>query len=266
LQRRNVFLQKCLLENKMQARTDLIQRLKKGGISCYPVLKALNYLQREAFIPTYPGSISINAVYADNPIRIWTTADDDENEVLKGYTVTISAPFIHAWSVQEIYLHVARQVTCEEYDEVELIAPKCEPVMPADLNLLEIGYGSGYQTALLATVFPSATIKAIEIVRGLGLRSQQILKDFPNVEARIGDGFAGWPELKFDAIVLSAAPTEIPAALKTNLKIGGMLIGPVGSSGSQEMIKLVRSGENEYVEKRLFGVNFVAMLSSKQEK
>src|SRR3546814_17999363 len=87
-------------------------------------------------------------------------------------------------------------------------------------SFLEIGTGSGYQAAILARL--AAQVGTIEIVPELGRRAAEDLKDdFPNVETRIGDGYAGWPEAApFDRIMVTAAAPYIPRPLVEQLEIG----------------------------------------------
>src|SRR5262249_59144924 len=82
---------------------------------------------------------------------------------------------------------------------------------------LEVGTGSGYQTAILAEMLPlSSVIRTIEIVPELSWRAQRVLHElgYDNVEFRVGDGALGWPEAApYDAILVAAAPTTVPRPL-----------------------------------------------------
>jgi protein-L-isoaspartate(D-aspartate) O-methyltransferase len=99
---------------------------------------------------------------------------------------------------------------------------------PGD-KVLEIGTGSGYNTAVLAAAVRK--VYTIEIIEQLGHAAEARLSalGYDNVEMRIGDGYQGWAEAApFDAILLTAAPPEIPQALVRQLKVGGRLVAPVG--------------------------------------
>jgi len=112
-----------------------------------------------------------------------------------------------------------------------------------DDRVLEVGTGSGYQTAILAELV--SEVYTIEIAPTLGRQAAQLLQDlgYKNVHARIGDGHRGWPEAApFDAIVVTAAPERIPSALEAQLAIGGRLIIPVGAH-SQDLILVTRTSE-----------------------
>jgi len=116
-----------------------------------------------------------------------------------------------------------------------------------DSIVLEIGTGSGYQAAVLAEIV--AHVYTIEIVEPLGRRAMETLErlGYTNVSVRIGDGYRGWPEhAPFDAIVVTAAPEQVPEPLIQQLKPGGRLVIPVGSRGqtqSLQVLEKMTSGE-----------------------
>jgi protein-L-isoaspartate(D-aspartate) O-methyltransferase len=99
-----------------------------------------------------------------------------------------------------------------------------------DSRVLEIGAGSGYQTAVLAEI--AREVYSIEIIERLAQKARQILDElgYTNVQLKVGDGYQGWPEAApFDAILVTAAPDHIPQPLLDQLKTGGRLVIPVGS-------------------------------------
>lgn len=109
--------------------------------------------------------------------------------------------------------------------------------------VLEIGTGSGYQAAVLAEIVDQ--VYTIEIIEPLGRRAAETLEKlgYDNVTVRIGDGYRGWPEFApFDAIVVTAAPEEIPPPLIDQLKIGGKLVVPVGSRGRVQSLQVLERG------------------------
>lgn len=111
---------------------------------------------------------------------------------------------------------------------------------PGD-RVLEIGTGSGYQAAVLAEL--GATVYTIEIVEPLARAAAQRLSQlgYRNVATRVGDGYEGWPEhAPYDAIIVTAAPLDVPAPLLAQLKPGGPMVIPLGSPGGTQVLYLLR--------------------------
>jgi protein-L-isoaspartate(D-aspartate) O-methyltransferase len=131
-------------------------------------------------------------------------------------------------------------------------------------RVLEVGTGSGYQTAILCELLPlGSTVRTIEIVPQLSWRAQKILTElgYENVAFRIGDGALGWPEAApFDAILAAAAPTAVPPALLDQLAPGGRLVIPVGPDPDHQELQLWRKSADGALESRsLMQVRFVPM-------
>jgi len=125
-------------------------------------------------------------------------------------------------------------------------------------KVLEIGTGSGYQTAILAEI--AGEVYTVEIIEKLAGRAGAILDELghENVHARVGDGYQGWPEeAPFDAILVTAAPERIPSRLEQQLAVGGRLVLPVGTS-RQELLLITRTPDG-YQRRRLALVAFVPM-------
>jgi protein-L-isoaspartate(D-aspartate) O-methyltransferase len=111
-------------------------------------------------------------------------------------------------------------------------------------RVLEIGTGSGYQTAVLAPLVDE--LYSIERVRGLLEKARARLRELQmhGVNLRHGDGFAGWADrAPFDAILTTAAPLAVPAELRAQLAIGGRLVIPVGPENAQQLHVVTRSAE-----------------------
>lgn len=129
-------------------------------------------------------------------------------------------------------------------------------------KVLEIGTGSGYQTAVLASLV--AKVYSVERIRPLQEKAQQRLSrlSLNNVRLRHTDGGMGWPEESpFDGIIVTAAPGEIPAALLSQLSPeGGRLVIPVGGRDFQDLVLVTRNGD-EYQRKVLEAVRFVPLLA-----
>lgn len=168
----------------------------------------------------------IDEAYKDGPLSI-------------GEGQTISQPYIVAYMAQVLDL--------KEGDKV-----------------LEVGAGCGYNAAVLSQI--ASHVYSVEIIRWLVdfAKSNLLKADIKNVSVRHGDGFQGWQDhAPFNAIILTAAPKEIPLPLKEQLTIGGKLLAPVGSS-IQKLVLIKREGETEFSEEELLPVKFVPMTGRAQ--
>ncbi len=154
-----------------------------------------------------------------------------------GYGQTISQPYVVAYMTQALGL-------------------------TGNERVLEIGTGSGYQTAVLAQLCQE--VYSIEFVEPLHLRAREVLGrlGFQNVQLRRGDGYAGWPDAApFDAILVTAAPPRLPEALISQLARGGRMVAPIGADAENQQLVLLRKslgGELSY--ERLMQVRFVPMV------
>ena len=207
-----------------QRRQELIDKLKADGIEDPRVLEAMNRVPRHELVPERLEDMA----YLDRPLPI-------------GEDQTISQPYIVA------------------------LMSQAADIQPGD-KVLEIGTGSGYQGAVLAQL--TDNVYTIEIVEPLARRARADLERLgyaSDMQFRIGDGYAGWPEAApFDAIIVTAAPPEIPEPLKQQLAPGGRLVIPVGDS-YQELRVLERRGD-ELIDKKLIPVRFVPMTGEAQER
>lgn len=126
-------------------------------------------------------------------------------------------------------------------------------------KVLEVGTGSGYQTAVLAEI--AGTVFTVEIVEKLARRARAVLDGlgYGNVSYRVGDGAAGWPEeAPFDAIMVTAAAGRPLGALEAQLAVGGRMIAPVGTD-AQELVLVRRTGSGLKRES-LLAVRFVPLV------
>jgi protein-L-isoaspartate(D-aspartate) O-methyltransferase len=127
-------------------------------------------------------------------------------------------------------------------------------------NVLEVGTGCGYQTAVLSPFVRQ--LFTIERISGLQQAARTRLNElgFDNIRYRHGDGFKGWPgQAPFDGIIVAAAPAEVPGALLEQLNEGGRLIIPVGPSGQQDLVRYTRRGD-QYEREQLSRVSFVPLV------
>jgi protein-L-isoaspartate(D-aspartate) O-methyltransferase len=153
-----------------------------------------------------------------------------------GHGVTISQPYIVALMTQLAQVEPGERV-------------------------LEIGTGSGYQAAVLAEL--GAKVFTIERIEALADRAEATLRGlgYDEVEVRHGDGYAGWPErAPFDAILLTAAPPEVPDALTEQLAVGGRLVAPIGREVGWQQLIVIERDEQGLVREELLDVAFVPML------
>jgi len=141
-------------------------------------------------------------------------------------------------------------------------------VKPGD-RVLEIGTGSGYQAAVLAEL--AATVYTVEIVEPLAREAAGRLKQlgYRNVVAKVGDGYQGWLEhAPFDAIMVTAAPREVPQPLIEQLKPGGRLVVPVGGQAAgQELLLIEKKSDGTVTRRNILAVRFVPLTdkSGKQQ-
>lgn len=129
-----------------------------------------------------------------------------------------------------------------------------------NMKVLEIGTGSGYQSAILAEIVHE--VYTIEIIETLGLKAKNTLDNlnYRNINYRIGDGYKGWAEnAPFDAIIVTCAPANIPKPLESQLKEGGKMIIPLGGSIAQELI-LFEKQNGKLIKKVVAPVRFVPMV------
>jgi protein-L-isoaspartate(D-aspartate) O-methyltransferase len=159
--------------------------------------------------------------YADEPLPI-------------GDGQTISQPYIVAYMTEALGLRGGERV-------------------------LEIGTGSGYQTAVLAEL--AREVFSIELIESLSLRAQAVLRslDYRNVNFRVGDGSKGWPEeAPFEAIIVTAAAARVPEALEDQLGPSGTMVVPVGTD-FQELMRL-RRAKKGLKREHLLAVRFVPLV------
>jgi protein-L-isoaspartate(D-aspartate) O-methyltransferase len=163
-----------------------------------------------------------NQAYSDHPLPI-------------GEKQTISQPYIVALMTEALQLNGTEKV-------------------------LEIGAGSGYQTAILAEL--AQKVFSIERIRSLAIRARKLLFElgYFNVEIKIFDGTYGWiEEGPFDAIMVTAGSPEIPQPLLDQLAMGGRLVIPVGDAYVQDLIRL-RKKEDGIHKEDLGGCRFVKLI------
>ena len=143
-----------------------------------------------------------------------------------------------------------------------IVAFMTEQLCPVPgLKILEIGTGSGYQTAILA--YLGCEVYTVESIEELAIGAKETLAalNFGCVRVRHGNGYTGWPEeAPFDAIIVTAAPEYIPDSLLEQLKDGGKMIIPVGKVNSVQWLKTLVKSDGRIIETNLIPVRFVPMV------
>ncbi len=152
-----------------------------------------------------------------------------------GCNQTISQPYIVALMSQELKLN-------------------------PDMSVLEVGTGSGYQTAVLAML--AKKVYTVERFEELSLQARAVLSEIgiTNIEYCIGDGSCGWPgEKMFDRIMVTAALPELPETILNQLTNGGIIVAPVGTSSIQRLIAVDKK-EGVVTERFICDVRFVPVV------
>jgi protein-L-isoaspartate(D-aspartate) O-methyltransferase len=157
-----------------------------------------------------------------------------DNALPIGHDQTISQPFIVAFMTEQL-------------------RPQ-----PTD-RVLEIGTGTGYQTAVLAELVKD--VYTIEIIEPLAKDASARLArlDYNNAHVKVGDGYQGWPEVApFDSIIVTCAPDKVPQPLTQQLKEGGRIIIPVGNGLDQQLF-LLEKKDGQIAQRAILPVRFVQM-------
>jgi len=204
-----------------RTRDRLIERLRAKGIQNESILGVMRSMPRHLFVDE---ALSHRA-YEDSSLPI-------------GHGQTISQPFI-----------VARMT--------ELVLSRGIPE-----KVLEVGTGSGYQAAILSQLVPQ--VYSVERIVTLQSQARERYRELGinNIALKHSDGSWGWPQqAPYGAIMVTAAPEQVPEALLEQLAPGGIMVIPVGSqSGSQKLLLITRE-QDAYVQEELDPVRFVPLLN-----
>ena len=200
-------------------KNQLINLLRDKGITNRKVISIMEKIPRESFI---------------DPALKQMAYDDDALPI--GHNQTISSPYIVAKMSQIII----------EEDKMD--------------KVLEIGTGCSYQTVVLSYLFKK--VVSIERIKSLYVKSKKIVSDFNrnNIKLIFGDGYTGSKiDAPFDAIIITAAPNEIPKSLIEQLKTHGRMIMPLNKNGKQILIR-IKNTPKGIILKEIDDVLFVPML------
>ena len=208
-------------------RRRMVDQLRADGITDEAVLEAMNDVPRHFFVEV---GLDV-AAYDEAPLKI-------------GCEQTISRPSTVAMQSQLLMLE-------------------------GGMRVLEIGTGSGYQTAVLCRM--GARVYTIERQSGLYNRTKPLLQQLGySAQCYLGDGYKGLPQFRFtpfDRVLITCGAPFVPPALMSQLRIGGIMVIPVGE-GEQEMLRITKQGETEeqWEVERFGKFNFVPMLQGKNMK
>ena len=203
-----------------RTRDRLVERLRKEGITDERVLEAMRTTPRHLFID----EALAHRAYEDSSLPI-------------GHGQTISQPYIVA-KMTELLL---------------------EPGIPD--YVLEVGTGSGYQSAILSRLVPK--VYTVERINGLldKARAAHRAADIRNIFARHSDGSWGLPQYApYAAIIVTAAPEQVPESLLEQLAVGGRMVIPVGGIAGGQQLKLIIRTASGFEEQILNAVHFVPLL------
>jgi protein-L-isoaspartate(D-aspartate) O-methyltransferase len=131
-----------------------------------------------------------------------------------------------------------------------------------DCDVLEIGTGSGYQTAVLAKL--ARTVCTIEAIGAFSERARKVLAELgvENVAYRVGDGSCGWPEARtFERIMITAAAPDLPEPVREQVAEGGAIVAPVGYGSTQSLI-VAEKVQGKLVERHVCGCRFVKLIGA----
>ncbi len=214
----------------VRTRKRLVSRLRENGIHNDAVLDAMVEVPRHMFVDEAMAS----RAYEDCSLPI-------------GEGQTISQPYVVALMTQLV---------------IESQSSTFGASGQGISRVLEIGTGSGYQAAVLATLVDK--VYTVERIRSLAHKCTARFRHLGirNINARYTDGFDGWSgEAPFDAIVVTAAMEEVPHELVAQLRPGGVLVGPVGPQAGSQTLSVVRLRDNlELDTQQVASVNFVPFL------
>ena len=200
-------------------KNQLLNLLKDKGITNEKVIRIMERIPRESFV---------------DPALKQMAYDDDALPI--GHNQTISSPYIVAKMSQMII----------EEDKMD--------------KVLEIGTGCSYQTVVLSYLFKK--VVSIERIKPLYMKSKKIVSDFNrnNIKLILGDGYLGSKiDAPFDAIIITAAPDEIPKSLIQQLKTHGRMIMPLNKNGKQILLR-IKNTPKGIILKEIDDVLFVPML------
>lgn len=188
----------------------------------------------------------------------------DNEKVLNAIEKIPRELFVLEEDIAQAYANKALPIQCQQtISQPYIIALMTQALLEKQpMNkVLEIGTGSGYQTAILS--YCVRQVFTIERIEQLHLQADSLFKklELKNIQRRLGDGYEGWPEhAPFDGILVTAAPSALPEALKQQLNPeGGRMVIPIGDRGFQQLLVIDRQ-DNHYHSDIIENVQFVPLI------
>ncbi len=244
--RKYIFLNKVELSEKERIllegkRKQLIKQLEKKGIKDKNVLNAIGKIPRHLFFDLKNFQYDENkGKLISHGISVMLDFVYDNKALPIGFGQTISHPYTVAFQTQALQ------------------------IQPND-KVLEIGTGSGYQTAVLLEL--GANVYSIERIEELYQRSKEILEflEYRKFHLKHDDGYLGWPEeAPFDKIIVTASALHVPEKLLFQLTHGGKMIVPIEQNNKTELFLFTRKENNTFIKENLGECAFVPMLFNKE--
>ena len=211
-----------------RVREEMIENLLNMGIKDFRVLDAISQVPRHIFIDE----------------ALWSRAYENRSLTI-GYKQTISQPYIVARMTELLISHTK--------DRGKIFN-----------NVLELGTGCGYQSAVLS--YFCENIYSVERIKPLVSKARENLAALKirNIEIIHGDGFTDWDKnKKYDGVICAAAPREYPHELVDSLNLSAKIVLPVGNSSNQKLNVITKISEDEILEESFEDVSFVPMLPGK---
>ena len=211
-----------------RVREEMIENLLNMGIKDFRVLDAISQVPRHIFIDE----------------ALWSRAYENRSLTI-GYKQTISQPYIVARMTELLISHTK--------DRGKIFN-----------NVLELGTGCGYQSAVLS--YFCENIYSVERIKPLVSKARENLANLKirNIEIIHGDGFTDWDKnKKYDGVICAAAPREYPHELVDSLNLSAKIVLPVGNSSNQKLNVVTKISDDEILEESYEDVSFVPMLPGK---
>ncbi len=187
-----------------------------------------------------------------------------DTDVLAAIEQTPREIFVPTSFQEEAYENTALPIACgQTISQPLVVAMMTEALEPGKrLRVLEIGTGSGYQTAVLTRLFRRVyTVERYADLLGAAQRRFDAL-GLHTITTRLGDGAKGWPEqAPFDRILVTAGAEEIPPALLEQLADGGVLVIPIGCAGDHQYLERIRKNGDDIEQEDLGLVRFVPLVA-----